>query len=93
MNTIRISASNLQRLDALGIQPLGTAAVRQPDGSLLVPVDDMLREIFSRHQQSGEALHDTIERLIRIAGGRSPEAADDQTFINAISEFNQWRED
>ena len=96
-NTVRMSASNLQGLAALGIQPLGTGAVRQPDGSWLVPVGDRVREIFSRHQRSGEALQDTIDctidRLIRIAGSRSLEAADDQAFIDAISELNQWRED
>ena len=92
-NTVRMSASNLQGLAALGIQPLGTGAVRQPDGSWLVPVGDRVREIFSRHQRSGEALQDTIDRLIRIAGNRALQAAEDQAFIDAISEFNQWRED
>ena len=92
-NTVRMSASNLQGLAALGIQPLDTGAVRQPDGSWLVPVGDRVREIFSRHQRSGEALQDTIDRLIHIAGNRSLEAAEDQAFIDAISEFNQWRED
>lgn len=67
-NTVRISASNLQELAALGIQPLGTGAVRQPDGNWLVPVGDRVRKIFSQHQRSGDAVQDTIDRLILIAG-------------------------
>lgn len=70
MKTLRVSDATYHAIAGLALLPFRSTAVRQPDGTWLVPVED---ETYDRLQQSclpGESDDDALQRLIHHYRGK-----------------------
>lgn len=70
MRTIRVSDATYRAIAALALLPFRSTAMRQPDGTSLVPIEDNTYERLEAHRLPGESDEDTVQRLIHRYRGQ-----------------------
>ena len=72
MKTIRVTNDTLRAIADLAILPFRSNAIRQDDGTWLLPVDDEVWQRIEDKRLAAESHDDTLTRIIREYRGLKP---------------------